>query len=69
VQWGPRLGRELTLAWQIAEKDSGFFAIIAEWSRAEAWAPPNDNNTPLYSRGSAELGQRGAAGDPWAGRA
>jgi hypothetical protein len=36
--WEPRLGRDLTRedARQIAENVTGFFAILAEWSRAEA---------------------------------
>jgi hypothetical protein len=42
--WQPRLGRDLSRedARQIAENVSGFFAILAEWSRAELPVPAND---------------------------
>jgi hypothetical protein len=42
--WKPRLGRDLSPedARQIAEKVTGFFAILAEWSRAEVPVPAND---------------------------
>ena len=40
----PRLGRDLSRedARQIAENVTGFFAILAEWSRAEMPVPAND---------------------------
>ena len=43
--WQPRLGRDLSgdEAKQIAANITGFFAILAEWSRAELPAPANDN--------------------------
>ena len=39
--WQPRIGRDLTDedARQIAENVTGFFAILAEWSRAEMPRP------------------------------
>ena len=42
--WQPRLGRDLSRedARQIAENVTGFFAILAEWSRAEMPTPAND---------------------------
>jgi hypothetical protein len=42
--WQPRLGRNLTDedARQIAENVTGFFAVLAEWSRAELPSPAND---------------------------
>jgi hypothetical protein len=49
--WQPRLGRELNRedARQIAENVTGFFAILAEWSRAEAPVPVNDTAKPATS--------------------
>lgn len=42
--WQPRLGRDLSLedARQITENVTGFFAVLAEWSRAEVSSPAND---------------------------
>jgi hypothetical protein len=49
--WQPRLGRDLTRedARQIAESVTGFFAILAEWSRAEVPVPANDSAKPATS--------------------
>ena len=46
--WKPRLGRDLSRedVRQIAENVTGFFAILAEWSRAEMPVPANDTNKP-----------------------
>ncbi len=46
--WQPRLPRDLTRedARQIAENVTGFFAILAEWSRAEKLAAANDGSAP-----------------------
>lgn len=43
--WQPRLGRDVTRdeAKQIAASLTGFFAVLAEWSRADMPAPANDN--------------------------
>jgi hypothetical protein len=43
--WEPRLGRNLSRedARQIAENVTGFFAILAEWSRAQLSIPVNDD--------------------------
>jgi hypothetical protein len=49
--WRPRTGRNLTNedARQIAENVTGFFAILAEWSRVELPAPANDAGKPIAS--------------------
>ncbi len=46
--WQPRLQRNLTDedARQIAENVTGFFAILAEWSRAASLVPANDPAVP-----------------------
>jgi hypothetical protein len=53
--WQPRLGRDLSRedARQIAENVTGFFSLLAEWSRAETPAPANDTGKPAVS-GSEE---------------
>jgi hypothetical protein len=42
--WQPRLGRDLSCedARQIAANVTGFFSVLAEWSRAEMPSPAND---------------------------
>jgi hypothetical protein len=49
--WKPRLGRDLSRedARQIAENITSFFAILAEWSRAEIPVPVNDTAEPSTS--------------------
>jgi len=49
--WQPRTGHGLTNedARQIAENVTGFFAILAEWSRAEMPTPANDAGKPVAS--------------------
>jgi hypothetical protein len=49
--WKPRLGHDLSRedARQIAENVTGFFAILAEWSRAEIPVPANDTGKPSTS--------------------
>lgn len=44
--WQPRLGRDLSRedARQITENVTGFFSILAEWSRAEMRTSANDNS-------------------------
>jgi hypothetical protein len=46
--WQPRLGRDLNRedARQIAENVTGFFALLAKWSRAETPSPANDTCKP-----------------------
>ena len=46
--WQPRIQRNLTDedARQIAENVTGFFAILAEWSRAARLVPANDSTVP-----------------------
>ena len=54
--WQPRLGRDLSSedARQIAANVSGFFSVLAEWSRAEMPSPANDAGKPDASeRGEA----------------
>ena len=49
--WQPRTGRNITEedARQIVENVTGFFAILAGWSRAELSAPANDTGKPIAS--------------------
>lgn len=49
--WQPRIGRSLTDedARQISENVTGFFAILAEWSRAGMPTPANDAGKPVTS--------------------
>jgi hypothetical protein len=49
--WQSRIRRDLTDedARQITENVTGFFAILAEWSRAELPAPANDAGKPIAS--------------------
>jgi len=49
--WQPRIGRELSRedARQIAENVTGFFALLAEWSRAEMASPTNNTCKPVAS--------------------
>ena len=55
--WQPRFGRDISRedARQIAENVTGFFDILAEWSRTEMPAPANDNG------GSAKTIESGEA--------
>jgi hypothetical protein len=45
--WQPRLERDLSCedARQIVENVSGFFAVLADWSRSERANPANDNES------------------------
>ena len=58
--WQPRLGRNLNRedARQIAENASGFFTILAEWSRADMPAPANDTGKPAASAGGEARNER-----------
>ena len=49
--WQPRVGRNLTHkdARQISENITGFFSILAEWSRGEVPTPANDTGKPVAS--------------------
>lgn len=49
--WQRRLGRDLSHedARQMAENVTGFFALLAEWSRAEMPPPANDTSKPAAS--------------------
>jgi hypothetical protein len=51
VLWQPRLRRDLSRedARQIIENITGFFSILAEWSRAEMLSPLNDAGTIVAS--------------------
>ena len=46
--WQPRIGRDLTDedARQIMHNVTGFFGVLAEWSRAERLAAANDSAAP-----------------------
>ena len=49
--WQPRLGRDLSSedARQLAANVTGFFSVLAEWSRAEMPTPSNDASKPVAS--------------------
>jgi hypothetical protein len=49
--WQPRLGRDLNRenARQIVANMTGFFSVLAEWSRAERPTPANDPGVPAVS--------------------
>ena len=49
--WQPRLGRDLSPedARQIVANVTGFFSVLAEWSRAEVPTPANDTGMPVAS--------------------
>jgi hypothetical protein len=49
--WQPRLGRDLSRenAQQIEANITGFFSVLAEWSRAERPTPANDPGVPAVS--------------------
>jgi hypothetical protein len=51
--WQPRLGRDLSRedVRQIAENVTGFFSILAEWSRAKMPTPANVAGKPVASDG------------------
>jgi hypothetical protein len=55
--WQPRTARELSRedARQVVENITGFFAILAEWSRAETVAPAKDTVEPAETSSSGEL--------------
>ena len=47
--WQPRVGRDFTDegAHQIMHNVTGFFGVLAEWSRAEKLAAANDSAAPV----------------------
>jgi hypothetical protein len=53
--WQPRLGRDLSRedARQFAANVTGFFSVLAEWSRVEMPFPANDPGQP----GASENGK------------
>ena len=55
--WQPRLRRDLSRedARQIAANVTGFFSVLAEWSRSGPPSPPNDT-------GKAEASESGEGG-------
>jgi hypothetical protein len=68
--WQPRLRRDLSRedARQIVENVTGFFKLLAEWSRVEMPAPANDNDTQVgvlvaekekHSEAMVEHGEQG----------
>ena len=62
--WQPRMGRDLGRedARQIAENVTGFFAILAEWSRTERLAAANDNKAHVAPNGGEASHDRGSRG-------
>jgi hypothetical protein len=68
--WKPRLRRDLNRedARQIVENITGFFSVLAEWSRAEKPAPANNNDPQVkallaeeekHSEAIVEQGEQG----------
>jgi hypothetical protein len=53
--WSPHFGRDLSRedARQIIQNVTGFFTILAEWSRTEMPPPANDTTEPCASNGEA----------------
>jgi hypothetical protein len=58
--WQPRVGRDLSRedARQISENVTGFFAVLAEWSRVEFATPANDAGKPVASDNKEERDDR-----------
>ncbi len=67
--WQPRLGRDLSRedARQIAENFTGFFAVLAEWFRAETPAPANDT-VKLSISDIGDVRREKKAGGGWTAR-
>jgi hypothetical protein len=61
--WQPRLGRDLSCedARQIVENVSGFFRVLADWSRSEQVIPANDNQCEGALTGCASYASMPAA--------
>jgi hypothetical protein len=55
--WRPRIGRDLSRedARQIAENVTGFFNILADWSRTDMGSPSNDNRKQAETAESGEV--------------
>ncbi len=55
--WQPRLERDLSRedVRQIVENVTGFFSILAEWSRAEMPKPANDTGRSGDTDGNGEM--------------
>lgn len=70
--WQPRLGRNVSHedARQILENATGFFKILAEWSRDGMPDPANENDAQLELRRveDEKRGRTGAADDGEQGR-
>ena len=69
--WQPRLGRDLSRedVRQITENLTGFFALLAQWSRAEGATAANDNDGGTTGqsdreRGAANCRQRSGSSGP-----
>jgi hypothetical protein len=62
--WQPRAGHNLTDedTRQITENITGFFAVLAQWSRAEMQVPANDNGTSRETSDSKREGPPIAGG-------
>jgi hypothetical protein len=58
--WQPRLGSDLNheAARQIAENVTGFFTLLAKWSRAEMPSSANDIGKPTASGGEEACHER-----------
>jgi hypothetical protein len=55
--WQPRLGRDLTDedARQITLNFTGFFGVLAEWSRAEKPVAADDSAAPAIKQNEGEV--------------
>ncbi len=55
--WQPRSGRDLSCedARQIVKNVTGFFSILAEWSRAQMSEPANDNGKTGDTDGNGKV--------------
>ena len=67
--WQPRIGRDLSHedARQISENVTGFFALLAEWSRAEMPFPANDTGK-LSISDTGDVRREKKAGGGWTAR-
>ena len=67
--WTPRIGRDLNRedARQIAENVTGFFAVLAEWFRAETPALANDTDK-LSISDTGDVRREKKAGGGWMAR-
>ena len=58
--WQPRLGHDVSRdeAKRIADSMTGFFAVLAEWSRTDMPNPANNNDEAITSGDEGECDDR-----------